>query len=164
MLGHDVQYGSVGARIKTKRVAKGWTQDELAKKAGTLTRGHLSLVERDATHVTAHVLRGICNALNVSSDELLYGYKAPVSQGKTNVTIEEMCVTSKEAMRGLGLAIERNLIVSLFEFVNNIGAEKTAELMRPENQSTIAAMPTRAFGSLVDFLVFSAKSNSQAVH
>ncbi len=68
----SVDYISIGKRIKTIRVAKGWTQASLAEKSG-VEPSNISHIERAATKLSLPTLVNIANALEVTLDELAFG-------------------------------------------------------------------------------------------
>jgi transcriptional regulator with XRE-family HTH domain len=63
---------TVGDRIRERRTKLGWTQDDLASKAG-LSKGFLSDVENNKRNVGADSLLDLAEALNVSLDYLMKG-------------------------------------------------------------------------------------------
>lgn len=63
---------SIGDRIKERRVALGWTQDQLAQRA-RLSKSFLSDLENNKRGVGAETLHGIARALGVGIDELMTG-------------------------------------------------------------------------------------------
>jgi y4mF family transcriptional regulator len=62
----------VGERIKTRRLELGWTQDQLAQKAG-ISKSFLSDLENGKRSVRADNLLDIARALGVSLDFLMTG-------------------------------------------------------------------------------------------
>ena len=60
----------VGGRIRAARTAKGWTQEELAEKAG-ISPTHVSVIERAGNSVKLETFVSICCALGVSADDIL---------------------------------------------------------------------------------------------
>src|SRR5438105_14628042 len=63
---------SVGERIKKRRAELGWTQDQLAQKAG-ISKSFLSDLENRKRSVGANNLLDIARALGVSLDSLMTG-------------------------------------------------------------------------------------------
>lgn len=63
---------SVGERIKERRLAIGWTQDQLCTKTG-LSKSFLSELENGKRSVSASNLLDIARTLNVSLDFLMTG-------------------------------------------------------------------------------------------
>lgn len=56
-------------RIKELREAKGWTQDDLARRAN-ISRSHISMIESEARPVNTLKLSAIAAALDVTPEEL----------------------------------------------------------------------------------------------
>ena len=69
----------VGERIKTRRLELGWTQDQLALKAG-ISKSFLSDLENGKSSVGAENLLDIARALGVSLDFLMTGRRARTSR------------------------------------------------------------------------------------
>lgn len=63
---------TVGDRIKQRRIELGWTQDQLAQKAG-ISKSFLSDLENSKRSVSAHNLLDIARVLGVSLDFLMTG-------------------------------------------------------------------------------------------
>ena len=68
----DIDYISIGNRIKEVRTEKGWTQAKLAEKSG-VEPSNISHIERAATKLSLPTLVNIANALDVTLDEIVYG-------------------------------------------------------------------------------------------
>lgn len=68
----ELDYGKIGTRIRQVRKAKGWSQDKLAKKCG-ISMSFLGHIERGTRIMSIETLNGICEALDASADELLWG-------------------------------------------------------------------------------------------
>ena len=66
----NIDYISIGKRIKEIRLAKGLSQEKLAEKAD-LSEPHMSHVETGNTKASLKTIVNIANALEVSVDELL---------------------------------------------------------------------------------------------
>ena len=67
-----VNYVLLGLRIKENRQLKNLTQEELAELI-ELTPGYMSLIETGKKKASLETLLSICNALNVTLNELLTG-------------------------------------------------------------------------------------------
>lgn len=67
-----LDYSRIGMRIRQVRKAKGWSQDELAKKCG-ISMSFLGHIERGSRVMSMDTFVGICNALDAGADELLWG-------------------------------------------------------------------------------------------
>ena len=68
----NVDYVSIGNRIREIRKSKGWTQAKLAEKS-EIEPSNISHIERAATKLSLPTMVSIANALEVSLDELAYG-------------------------------------------------------------------------------------------
>lgn len=68
----ELDYGSMGKRIRQVRKAKGWSQDELAKKCG-ISMSFLGHIERGTRIMSLETFVSICGALDTGADELLWG-------------------------------------------------------------------------------------------
>lgn len=68
----DIDYISIGKRIKSLRTEKGWTQAKLADRSG-VEPSNISHIERGATKLSLPTIVNIANALEVTLDELAYG-------------------------------------------------------------------------------------------
>lgn len=88
----------IGKRIKMYRMAKGWTQEQLAEQVN-LSRNFLSAVERGKYAVNLDTLVDIINCLDCSADEIFEdvineGYKVRAS--KLSDIISDMPKEEKE--------------------------------------------------------------------
>lgn len=72
----ELNYGRMGARIRQVRKAKGWSQDELAKKCG-ISMSFLGHIERGTRIMSLETFVAICGALEAHADELLWGEVHP---------------------------------------------------------------------------------------
>lgn len=68
----ELDYGKMGMRIRQVRKAKGWSQDELAKKCG-ISMSFLGHIERGTRIMSMGTFANICEALDTDADELLWG-------------------------------------------------------------------------------------------
>ena len=68
----EIDYISIGRRIREVRIARGWTQAKLAEKSG-IEPSNISHIERAATKLSLPTMVSIANALEVTLDELAYG-------------------------------------------------------------------------------------------
>ena len=75
---------TLGERIRARRVELGWTQDQLAAKAG-ISKGFLSDLENNKRNVSAENLMGIAQVLNLSLDFLMKGDDTPVPQKEIQI-------------------------------------------------------------------------------
>ena len=67
----EIDYVSIGNRIRDLRIAKGITQAKLAEDSG-IEPSNISHIERAATKLSLPTLVNIANALNVTLDEIVY--------------------------------------------------------------------------------------------
>lgn len=68
----ELDYGKVGMRIRQVRKAKGWSQEELAKKCG-ISMSFLGHIERGTRIMSLDTFVNLCIALHAEADELLWG-------------------------------------------------------------------------------------------
>ena len=73
---------TVGARIRSRRDELGWTQDDLARKAG-ISKSFLSDIENGKRNVGAEKLLDIGRALSRSLDFLMTGKDAAAGESAT---------------------------------------------------------------------------------
>lgn len=66
----EIDYSKLGRNIKSIRISKGLTQDNLAELVSCNT-SHISNIENNHTKVSLNVLLAIANSLNTSIDYLL---------------------------------------------------------------------------------------------
>ncbi len=71
-----LDYSRIGMRIRQVRKAKGWSQDELAKKCG-ISMSFLGHIERGSRVMSMDTFVAICGALDAGADELLWGEASP---------------------------------------------------------------------------------------
>lgn len=72
----ELDYTKMGMRIRQVRKAKGWSQDELAKKCG-ICMSFLGHIERGTRIMSLETFVNICRALDANADELLWGVARP---------------------------------------------------------------------------------------
>lgn len=72
----ELDYSRMGMRIRQIRKAKGWSQDELAKKCG-ISMSFLGHIERGTRIMSLETFVAICGALEAGADELLWGVAHP---------------------------------------------------------------------------------------
>lgn len=68
----ELDYGKMGMRIRQVRKAKGWSQDELAKRCG-ISMSFLGHIERGTRIMSLETFVSICGALEADAGELLWG-------------------------------------------------------------------------------------------
>lgn len=62
---------TVGERIKEKRIELGWSQQELAKKAGYSDKTAISKIEHAGNEVTLKQIKRIAKSMNVDPTEFM---------------------------------------------------------------------------------------------
>lgn len=67
-----LDYGRLGARVRQARKAKGWSQEELARRCG-ISMSFLGHIERGTRIMGLGTFVNICSALDASADGLLWG-------------------------------------------------------------------------------------------
>ena len=72
----ELDYSRMGMRIRQVRKAKGWSQEELAKKCG-ISMSFLGHIERGTRIMSLETFVSICGALETEADELLWGEVRP---------------------------------------------------------------------------------------
>ncbi len=72
----ELDYAKMGMRIRQIRKAKGWSQDDLAKRCG-ISMSFLGHIERGTRIMSLETFTGICEALGAGADELLWGIAHP---------------------------------------------------------------------------------------
>lgn len=72
----ELDYLQIGRRIRQVRKLRDWSQDALAKKCG-ISMSFLGHIERGTRIMSLETFVGICSALGVGADELLWGEVQP---------------------------------------------------------------------------------------
>jgi len=78
----------LGERLKTARWLRGWTQEQLAAKAG-LTYRHLQEIERGKVNPTMRTLRELAQVVGRSVSELVDVERARKGRGADPVPLSE---------------------------------------------------------------------------
>lgn len=68
----ELDYIKMGSRIRQVRKAKGWSQNQLAKKC-KISMSFLGHIERGTRIMSLETFVSICTALDADADELLWG-------------------------------------------------------------------------------------------
>ena len=68
----ELDYTKMGMRIRQVRKAKGWSQEELAKKCG-ISMSFLGHIERGTRIMSLETFVSLCGALEADAGELLWG-------------------------------------------------------------------------------------------
>jgi transcriptional regulator with XRE-family HTH domain len=75
---------TVGERIKARRAELGWTQDQLAEKAG-ISKSFVSDLETGKRSIGADTLLDVGRAMSVSLDFLMTGKESGEQQAETQI-------------------------------------------------------------------------------
>jgi len=70
-------FDSLGKRLKRFRTAKGWTQNEVAKKLGTYQQRYANW-EKDIAEPDSQMLVNLAGLYNVTIDDILIGFETPI--------------------------------------------------------------------------------------
>lgn len=106
----DIDYKSVGARIKYIRTQKGLSQEELAEFAN-ISPVYISNVERGVKSISLKVLIAIANALNVTPDSLLIDSLSSTGDKRSRQVFSLLSDCSKE---------ENDIIIKNMEVLKSI--------------------------------------------
>ena len=96
----EIDYVSIGIKIRELRKKHKWTQDNLAEVA-MVEPSNISHIERGATKVSLPTLVRLANALGSSLDEIVYGsiiVNDHISNKKINELLEDMSASELMAM------------------------------------------------------------------
>jgi transcriptional regulator with XRE-family HTH domain len=110
---------SVGERIRGRRAELGWTQDQLAQKAG-LSKSFLSDLENGKRSVGANNLLDIARALGVSLDFLMTGTASQDQKSEVPIPASLARFAAEE-----GLTFRQTLV--LLEMQQQIVAHRSAK-------------------------------------
>ena len=93
----EVNYAKLGMKIKSLRLRKGLTQDNLAEMVSCNT-SHISNIENNHTKVSLNVLLAIANSLDTSIDFLLSEQYENISLALDNEMLRVLkdCDTAKK--------------------------------------------------------------------
>ncbi len=131
---------SVGERIRRRRADLGWTQDQLAQKAG-ISKSFLSDLENSKRSVSADNLLDIARALGVSLDYLMTGRASEDKHAQVPIPASLARFAAEE-----GLTFRQTLV--LLEMQQQIVAHRSAA-----KKSGLEAVDWRKFYEAVkDFL------------
>lgn len=97
----------IADRIKEARLAKGMTQDELAKALGLKSRSSINKMEKDTYEIGLERLKEIAKALDVDSDYLIFG-DAEDKKEEINTLFEKLSPDQQDA----ALAFLRSMIAN----------------------------------------------------
>ena len=110
---------SVGERIRGRRAELGWTQDQLAQKAG-ISKSFLSDLENGKRSVGANNLLDIARALSVSLDYLMTGTASQDQRSEVPIPASLARFAAEE-----GLTFRQTLM--LLEMQQQIVAHRSAK-------------------------------------
>jgi y4mF family transcriptional regulator len=110
---------SLGERIRGRRAELGWTQDQLAQKAG-ISKSFLSDLENGKRSVGANNLLDIARALGVSLDFLMTGTASQDQRSEVPIPASLAWFAAEE-----GLTFRQTLM--LLEMQNQIVAHRSAK-------------------------------------
>jgi transcriptional regulator with XRE-family HTH domain len=74
----------VGEAVRNARQAQGWTQAELAERAG-LSANYVARLERGELGASLFVAHRLCDALGIDVSDLLQRSEAPVRTGRRRI-------------------------------------------------------------------------------
>jgi len=86
---YEIDYNSVGERIRNLRTSKNITQDQLSELL-EINPSHLSNIERGRTKMSTDTLVNISRSLNVSIDYLIFGDITLEFDQYTNIALLEI--------------------------------------------------------------------------
>lgn len=109
----------VGDRIRQRRLELGWTQDQLAQKAG-ISKSFLSDLENGKRSVSANNLLDIARALTVSLDFLMTGEASKEPEAEVPIPASLARFAGEE-----GLSFKQTLM--LLEMQQQIVAHRSAK-------------------------------------
>lgn len=80
---HEIDYSTIGMRIREARKAKKWSQGKLAKQCG-ISMSFIGHIERGTRIMSLETFANVCLALDVDADEILWdaGYPADSHQAQ----------------------------------------------------------------------------------
>ena len=113
---------NIGEKIKNLRLAQGLTQEDLANRAD-LTKGFISLLERDLQSPSLDTMELILNALDTNAGEFFAeeGRDVVVFNRKQRVTIEEEDGVKREVL--IAAAQDREVDMLLVTIAPGAGTE-----------------------------------------
>ncbi len=106
----EIDYKSIGNRIRELRTAKGWTQAILAENSG-VEPSNISHIERAATKLSLPTLVNIANALGVTLDEIAYGSLVKSAHVSVKMIDDILADCTPEELRSIAEVIRTTKIV-----------------------------------------------------
>lgn len=116
----QIDYVLLGNRLKEKREEQGFTQEQLGE-ASELSSVHISLVENAKRKPSLQSLLQICNALQITMDELLVGNQHP---SQNDYQSDLSYLLSQAA------PIEKRFIITMIRSMINIFRENKFTLVK----------------------------------
>ncbi len=117
---------TVGDRIRRRRTELGWTQDQLAQKAG-ISKSFLSDLENSKRSVSADNLLDIARALNLTLDYLMTGEETEAKPAEVQIPASLAAFAEKEGLtfkQALALLRMREQIVAHRSSTRKEGVDK----------------------------------------
>lgn len=99
----------IGKQIHNARVERGITQEQLAE-ALEMSPQYISSVERGASGISLSALKCICNALSVSSDQILFGKPSQTIQP----IVEQFADLNESSIHAIS-----SILISIKELMEN---------------------------------------------
>ena len=106
----EIDYISIGKRIKELRTAKGWTQAILAEYSG-VEPSNISHIERAATKLSLPTLVNIANALGVTLDEIAFGSLVKSAHVSVKIIDEILADCTPEELKSIAEVIRTTKVV-----------------------------------------------------
>lgn len=106
----EIDYISIGKRIKELRTAKGWTQAILAEFSG-VEPSNISHIERAATKLSLPTLVNIANALGVTLDEIAFGSLVKSAHVSVKIIDEILADCTPEELKSIAEVIRTTKVV-----------------------------------------------------
>ena len=96
---NEIDYGTIGTRVRAARKKLGLTQEELANRT-ELTVPYISNIENNHTKISLVTIASIANALDTTIDSLMYDnlkvlttqYDADIKDVVDDCTDQEKCI------------------------------------------------------------------------
>jgi transcriptional regulator with XRE-family HTH domain len=117
---------TVGERLRTRRGDLGWTQDELASRAG-ISKGYLSDLENNKRSVGADTLLELSEALSVSLDYLMKGETASAKPEPESATAIPAELEAFALKASLSFRQARQLVGMRQQIIAHRSANKSGE-------------------------------------
>lgn len=106
----NIDYSSIGARIKHIRTQKGLSQEELAEFAD-VSPVYISNIERGEKSASLKTVIAVANAMNISTDSILMDNLSHSDDSQESALFDILCDCSKE---------EHDIIIKCTKALKNI--------------------------------------------